>query len=154
MWAGIVTASVGIEFAILATPEPALSLGSRVAVCGGIALYLLAVSAVQLATPRSLRRSVLVWRLVVVALALVRTGSGPLALVGILALALIGPGESIVVLTSAVIDTDWQPASALAAVFGFAIAACLWWLYFDRVDEGAIAQSFTGGVAGVVRSHV
>ena len=63
-------------------------------------------------------------------------------------------GESIVVLTSAVIDTDWQPASALAAVFGFAIAACLWWLYFDRVDEGAIAQSFTGGVAGVVRSHV
>ena len=90
MWAGIITASVGIEFAILATPEPALSLGSRVAVCGGIALYLLAVSAVQLATPRSLRRSVLVWRLVVVALALVRTGSGPLALVGILALALIG----------------------------------------------------------------
>ncbi len=63
-------------------------------------------------------------------------------------------GESIVVLTSAVLDTDWQPASALAAIFGFAIAACLWWLYFDHVDEGAIAQSFSGGVAGVVRSHV
>ena len=63
-------------------------------------------------------------------------------------------GESIVVLTSAAIDTDWQPASALAAVFGFTIAACLWWLYFDHVDEEAIAQSFTGGVAGVVRSHV
>ena len=35
-------------------------------------------------------------------------------------------GESIVVLTSAVIHTDWQPASVLAAVFGFAIASCLW----------------------------
>ena len=63
-------------------------------------------------------------------------------------------GESIVVLTSAVIDTDWQPASALAAIFGFVVAACLWWLYFDRVDEGAISQSFTGGAKGVVRSHV
>ena len=63
-------------------------------------------------------------------------------------------GESIVVLTSAVIDAEWQPASVLAAVFGFTVAACLWWLYFDHVDEGAISQSFTGGVAGVVRSHV
>lgn len=63
-------------------------------------------------------------------------------------------GESIVVLTAAVIGADWRPASALAAALGFVIAACLWWLYFDRVDEGAIAQSFTDGAAGVVRSHV
>jgi low temperature requirement protein LtrA len=63
-------------------------------------------------------------------------------------------GESIVVITAAVVDTDWRPASALVAALGFALAACMWWLYFDHVDEEAIAQSFTGGAAGVVRSHV
>jgi len=63
-------------------------------------------------------------------------------------------GESIVVLTSGVVDTSWQPVSSLTAVGGFTVAACLWWLYFDHVDEEAIGQSFTSGVAGVVRSHV
>ena len=63
-------------------------------------------------------------------------------------------GESIVVLTSAVIGTSWGLGSALAAMGGFTVAACLWWLYFDHVDEEAIGQSFTSGVAGVVRSHV
>ncbi|MCA1716846.1 MAG: low temperature requirement protein A [Actinobacteria bacterium] len=63
-------------------------------------------------------------------------------------------GESIVVLTSGVVDTSWRPVSALTAVGGFTVAACLWWLYFDHVDEEAIGQSFTSGVAGVVRSHV
>ena len=46
VWAAIVTASVGIEFAIVATPEPALDSGSRVAVSGGISLYLIAISAI------------------------------------------------------------------------------------------------------------
>jgi low temperature requirement protein LtrA len=63
-------------------------------------------------------------------------------------------GESIVVLTSGVVETSWQPVSALTAVGGFTVAACLWWLYFDHVDEEAIGQSFTSGVVGVVRSHV
>jgi low temperature requirement protein LtrA len=63
-------------------------------------------------------------------------------------------GESIVVLTSGVVDTSWRPVSSLTAVGGFTVAACLWWLYFDHVDEEAIGQSFTSGVAGVVRSHV
>ena len=63
-------------------------------------------------------------------------------------------GESIVVITAAVADTSWRPGSALVAALGFAVAACMWWLYFDHVDEEAIAQSFTGGAAGVVRSHV
>ncbi len=63
-------------------------------------------------------------------------------------------GESIILLTSAVADTSWRPASALTAAGGFVVAACLWWLYFDHVDEEAIGQSFTAGVAGVVKSHV
>lgn len=63
-------------------------------------------------------------------------------------------GESIVVLTAAIVGTSWEPVSALTTAGGFAVAACLWWLYFDHVDEEAIGQSFTSGVAGVVRSHV
>lgn len=63
-------------------------------------------------------------------------------------------GKSIVVLTSGVVETSWRPVSALTAVSGFTVAACIWWLYFDHVDEEAIGQSFTSGVAGVVRSHV
>jgi low temperature requirement protein LtrA len=64
-------------------------------------------------------------------------------------------GESIVVLTSGGVETSWRPVSALNAVSGFTVAACLWWLYFDdHVDEEAIGQSFISGVAGVVCSHV
>ncbi len=63
-------------------------------------------------------------------------------------------GKSIVVLTSGVVETSWRPVSALTAVSGFTVVACIWWLYFDHVDEEAIGQSFTSGVAGVVRSHV
>ena len=59
-------------------------------------------------------------------------------------------------------DLVFVVAIATLAVFlhdhltlgGFTVAACLWWLYFDHVDEEAIDQSFTSDVAGVVRSHV
>lgn len=63
-------------------------------------------------------------------------------------------GESIVVLTSGVVETSWRPVSALPAMSGFTVAACLWWLYFDHVDDKTIGQSFTSGIAGVVRSHL
>ncbi|MGH3147381.1 MAG: low temperature requirement protein A [Rubrobacter sp.] len=63
-------------------------------------------------------------------------------------------GESVVVITAPLVDTSWRPGSVLVAILGFVMAACIWWLYFDRVDDRAIAQSFTGGVGGVVRSHV
>ena len=63
------------------------------ALCGGIALYLLALSAIRWATPSSLGGCVLAARLVVaVALGLAPLGAylGPLALVGLLALVLVG----------------------------------------------------------------
>jgi hypothetical protein len=63
-------------------------------------------------------------------------------------------GESIVILTSGVVETSWQPVSVLTEVSDFIVAAYLWWLYFDHVDEEAIGQSFTSGVAGVERSHI
>lgn len=76
VWAGIAAASIGIEFAVAETSEPELAAGPRVAVCGGVAPYLLAISAIQLATPTSLRRDGLAIRLVsvVVVVALATLG--------------------------------------------------------------------------------
>ena len=53
-------------------------------------------------------------------------------------------GESIVVTGAALVDTDWNFASVVVAVFGFAVVGCAWWLYFDRVDESAVERSLTG----------
>jgi predicted permease len=65
----------------------------RWAVCGGISLYLLAISAIQLATPASLRGDVVPLHLgvtiVVVALAPLGVYLNPLTLVGLLALLLV-----------------------------------------------------------------
>ena len=63
-------------------------------------------------------------------------------------------GESIVVLTSGVVETSWRPVSALPAMSSFTGAACLWYLYFDHLDDEAIGQSFTSGIADVIRRHV
>jgi hypothetical protein len=49
---------VGIEFAISEASEPELVPTIRWAVCGGISLYPLAISAIQFATPTSLRRDI------------------------------------------------------------------------------------------------
>lgn len=49
-------------------------------------------------------------------------------------------GEAILAVVNGVAEVDWQPMNALAAVCGFGIAFCLWWLYFDNV-EGASLQA-------------
>lgn len=62
--------------------------------CGGISLYLLAISAIQLATPTSLRTYVVALRLgvaiLVAALAPLGVYLNPLTLVGLPALLLVG----------------------------------------------------------------
>jgi low temperature requirement protein LtrA len=60
-------------------------------------------------------------------------------------------GESVVVTGTAVSGTDWNWPSVLTASLGFIIVACLWWLYFDRVDEEAVARAYTGNVRDLVR---
>lgn len=94
VWASIATASVGIEFAISEASEPELATAIRWSVCGGISLYLLAISAIQLATPTSLRTDVVALRLgvaiLVAALAPLGVYLNPLILVGLLALILVG----------------------------------------------------------------
>jgi low temperature requirement protein LtrA len=56
-------------------------------------------------------------------------------------------GESIVVTGLGVSDTAWATESVLVATLGFAVVACLWWLYFDHVlDAAAVQRAFTNGV--------
>jgi low temperature requirement protein LtrA len=47
-------------------------------------------------------------------------------------------GESVLAVAVGTTDTDWQPAAILTAVFGFVVAACVWWLYFDHVGSEGI----------------
>jgi low temperature requirement protein LtrA len=54
---GLAAAGVGIEDAILQGGQPTLAPGIRWVLCGGVALYLLAVSAIQGGIAGSLRRS-------------------------------------------------------------------------------------------------
>jgi low temperature requirement protein LtrA len=35
-------------------------------------------------------------------------------------------------------DTNWEPSAVLTAAFGFVVAACIWWLYFDHVGSSGI----------------
>ena len=55
-------------------------------------------------------------------------------------------GESIVVTGLGVADTKWAVGSVIVAALGFAAVGCLWWLYFDRVDESAVERAYAGGV--------
>ena len=45
-------------------------------------------------------------------------------------------GEAVVAVASGTAGTDWAPRSALVAAGGFAVAACLWWIYFGFADAG------------------
>jgi low temperature requirement protein LtrA len=55
-------------------------------------------------------------------------------------------GESIVVTGLGVADTEWAVGSVVVAALGFVAVGCMWWLYFDRVDESAVERAYTGGV--------
>src|SRR4029450_12292860 len=43
-------------------------------------------------------------------------------------------------------DVDWTVRSLAAAVGGFVTVASLWWLYFDRLDGGALRSVLPGVV--------
>jgi low temperature requirement protein LtrA len=44
-------------------------------------------------------------------------------------------GESVLAVAVGTEETDWAPPAVLTAALGFVCAACVWWLYFDRVGE-------------------
>jgi low temperature requirement protein LtrA len=62
-------------------------------------------------------------------------------------LTLIVLGESVLAVVLGVSKVSWDAGSAAAAVAGFLVAAALWWIYFDFLDEGALtARGIFGGL--------
>jgi low temperature requirement protein LtrA len=55
-------------------------------------------------------------------------------------LTLIVLGESVVAVVVGVSEVSWDLPSATAAVAGFLVAAALWWIYFDFLDEAAVSR--------------
>jgi len=53
-------------------------------------------------------------------------------------------GESVISVAQGAADVDWTAATVTAAIGGFVAVACLWWLYFDRIDDGAIRSVLQG----------
>jgi low temperature requirement protein LtrA len=62
-------------------------------------------------------------------------------------LTLIVLGESVLAVVLGVSKISWDAGSAAAAATGFTVAASLWWIYFDFLDEGALtARGLFGGL--------
>jgi low temperature requirement protein LtrA len=53
-------------------------------------------------------------------------------------------GESVISVAQGAADVDWTARTVAAALGGFVAVACLWWLYFDRIDDGAIRSVLQG----------
>jgi low temperature requirement protein LtrA len=51
-------------------------------------------------------------------------------------------GETVVSVTAASANVDWSLRAALVAAGGFVTVACIWWIYFDLLDLGAIRRGF------------
>lgn len=94
VFAGIVASGVGIQSAIEGVEAGTLTVAARTILCGGISLYLLGLTAVQWATPRSLSWRILVARVLAAIACALPIGLGgflpPILIVVLLALILLG----------------------------------------------------------------
>ena len=50
-------------------------------------------------------------------------------------------GELIVAVGIGTVEARWSASAVSAAVLGFAVAACLWWLYFERLTGQELPRS-------------
>jgi low temperature requirement protein LtrA len=67
-------------------------------------------------------------------------------------LTLIVLGESVLAVVLGVSKVSWVSGSAVAAAAGFAVAAALWWIYFDFLDEETV--SARGMVSGLTFTYM
>lgn len=49
-------------------------------------------------------------------------------------------GEAVVAVATGTAGTNWRPASVVAAIAGFGIAACLWWAYFAFLERAVVIR--------------
>jgi low temperature requirement protein LtrA len=49
-------------------------------------------------------------------------------------------GEAVIATANGAAGVPWSSATAATAVFGFAMAACIWWLNFEFVEDDAIKR--------------
>jgi low temperature requirement protein LtrA len=56
-------------------------------------------------------------------------------------------GESVLSVVLGVADTTWEVDSGFAAAGGFLVAAALWWIYFDFLDESVVRRGKFSGLA-------
>ena len=54
-------------------------------------------------------------------------------------------GEAIIAVVNGVAGVNWQPTNTFAAICGFGIAFCLWWLYFDNVEGASLKAAAAKG---------
>jgi low temperature requirement protein LtrA len=57
-------------------------------------------------------------------------------------------GESVVAAARGLTEQRWQPEAVATAAFGFLVAICVWWIYFDTwnvlsADSGSAQDSPT-----------
>jgi low temperature requirement protein LtrA len=53
-------------------------------------------------------------------------------------------GESVISVAQGAANVNWTVGTVAAAVAGFVAVACLWWLYFDRIDDGGVRSVLRG----------
>ncbi len=53
-------------------------------------------------------------------------------------------GESVVAVVAGIAGTHFSAAASAVAVAGFAIALCLWWIYFDLADTSVVGRGLLG----------
>lgn len=63
-------------------------------------------------------------------------------------------GEAVVVVGSGLTDIHWQILSVSTAIVGFLIAACIWWLYFDRIDTATLSYGLAGDRRKIMQAFV
>jgi len=54
-------------------------------------------------------------------------------------------GESVLAVVVGTSTVSWGLESGAAAALGFAVAAALWWIYFDYVDSSIVRRTITAG---------
>ena len=63
-------------------------------------------------------------------------------------------GETVAAVAVGVADTQWQLPTIFAAVNGFAIAICFWWLYFSHMDRTSIDRALRSDTKELLKSFV